>query len=155
MTQDIRIFLRNGFHNINTLKELWNYKQKLFVSTTKIGKNTTNILKLLFFVTFCHIKPNIYIQKTKFASHKQYLFLLLISRNEKKDFNWPKYTTHFLTFSGKKRPTNLYKWHLQKPFPPMCMLLLQLASMNVFYSMWWLEDIAFHESLSCVALRFS
>ena len=28
------------------------------------------------------------------------------------------------------------------------MLLLQLASMNVFYSIWWLEDIVFGESLS-------
>ena len=28
------------------------------------------------------------------------------------------------------------------------MLLLQLASMNAFYSMWQPEDITFHESLS-------
>ena len=27
------------------------------------------------------------------------------------------------------------------------MLLVQLASMNVFYSMWWLEDITFCKSL--------
>ena len=31
-----------------------------------------------------HIKPNIYIKKTKFASNKQYLFHLLTSRNTKK-----------------------------------------------------------------------
>ena len=45
------------------------------MSATKIGENTT---------TICHIKPNIYTQKTKFASHKQYLFRLFTSRNAKK-----------------------------------------------------------------------
>ena len=34
--------------------------------------------------TLCQIKPNIYIQKTKFASRKQYLFCLLTSRYAKK-----------------------------------------------------------------------
>ena len=34
--------------------------------------------------TLCQIKPNIYIQKTKFASHKQYLFCVLTCRNAKK-----------------------------------------------------------------------
>ena len=35
----------------------------IYVSTTKIGENTTNILKLLFYnkFTICHIKLNIYI----------------------------------------------------------------------------------------------
>ena len=37
-----------------TLKELQNYKQKLFLSSTKIGKNKTNILKLLFFTINLH-----------------------------------------------------------------------------------------------------
>ena len=32
----------------------------------------------------CHIKLNIYTQKTKFTSHKQYLLRLLFSRNAKK-----------------------------------------------------------------------
>ena len=51
------------FQNSFDLKELRNYNQVIFVSTTKIGKNTTNILKLLFFCskfTLCHINPNNY-----------------------------------------------------------------------------------------------
>ena len=81
----------------------------------------------------CHIKPNSYIQKTKFASQKQYLFCLLTSRNAKKHSNRLNYTTRFLTLSEKKRFTNLYKWQLQKPISPVCKLLVQLASMNVLY----------------------
>ena len=34
------------------------------------------------------------------------------------------------------------------------MLLLQLASMNVFYSMGYLKEIAFHESLSLLLDSF-
>ena len=43
-----------------------------------------------------------------FASHKQYLSSLLTSRKAKNS-NRPKYTTHFITLSEKKRPTNLKK----------------------------------------------
>ena len=37
--------------------------------------------------TICHINPNIYIKKTKFASHKQYLFPLITCINTKKTQN--------------------------------------------------------------------
>ena len=50
--------------------------------------------------------------------------------------------------SEKKRPTNLSKCQLQEPFSSVCMLLLQLASINGFYSEGHLKDTAFHESLS-------
>ena len=60
----------------------------MFAITTKIGKNTANFLNCYFsrlIQTFqTHIKPKIYIEKTKFASHKQYLFGLLTYRNTKK-----------------------------------------------------------------------
>ena len=45
----------------------------------------------------------------------------------KEDLNEAKYTTLFLTLSGKKQPTNLEKWQQRKPFAPVCMLLVQLA----------------------------
>ena len=48
-------------------------KQKIsFESATKIGENRTNILAVVFpnILTFLHIKPNIYIQKTKFTARK-------------------------------------------------------------------------------------
>ena len=35
-----------------------------------------------------------------------------------------------------------------KSFSPVCMLLVQLALINVFYFMWQLEDMVFHKSLS-------
>ena len=40
----------------------------------------------------------------------------------------------FPTLSEKKRPTNLSKCQQQELFSSVCMLLLQLASINVFYS---------------------
>ena len=63
------------------------YRKITFVSATKIDENTTKILKLLFLIinlNSVHIKPNIYIWKTEFVSHKQYLSRLLTSRNAKK-----------------------------------------------------------------------
>ena len=41
------------------------------------------------------------------------------------------------------------------PKSPVCMLLVKLASMNVFYSMWLLEGITFHKSLSFVWGNFN
>ena len=41
----------------------------------------------------------------------------------------------FFTLSEKKPPANLEKWQEQRPFSPVCLLLLQRASMNAFYSL--------------------
>ena len=60
------------------------------MSTTTVGKNITNLLKLLF--SLYHIKPIIYIWKTKFASHKQYLFPLLKRLKQTKVFYAFSYT---------------------------------------------------------------
>ena len=56
----------------------------IFVSTTKIGENKTNIFKIAVFhnkFKLCHIKPNTSIYETKFASNKHYLSRLVTSRN--------------------------------------------------------------------------
>ena len=50
------------------------------------------------------------------------------------------------TMSEKKELTNLQKSQLLKAFTPVCMLLIQLASVNVFYSMQGLEIIVFRKS---------
>ena len=42
-----------------------------------------------------------------------------------------------------------------KPFFPVCMLLVQLASRNIFYFMSQLEDITFHVSLSLLLQCFN
>ena len=51
----------------------------IFVSDPKIGENIANIKTAIFQNKFTlrHISPGIYIQKTQFTSHKQYLFGLL------------------------------------------------------------------------------
>ena len=41
-----------------------------------------------------------------------------------------------LTLSEKKGLTNIQKKQLKKTFSPVCILSVQLASMNVSYSMW-------------------
>ena len=55
---------------------------------TIIGGNTTNILNCYFQKIFMlwHIRLKIYMWKTKFSFHKQYLFGLLFSRNAKKAY---------------------------------------------------------------------
>ena len=59
---------------------------------------------------------NIYIWKTTFTSHKQYLFGSFLSRNAKKTHTDTKYTAIFLTLSEKKRLANLQMQQLQKSF---------------------------------------
>ena len=65
--------------------------------------------------TLCQIKPNIYIQKTKFASHKEYLFCVLTCRNAKKTqtdqsiplvflFVWKQTTDKPLKVTAVKNP---------------------------------------------------
>ena len=60
------------------------------MSTTKVGKNITNLWKLLF--SLYHIKPIIFILKTKFAFHKQYFFPLLKRLEQTKVFYAFSYT---------------------------------------------------------------
>ena len=64
--------------------------------------------------------------------HKQYSFGLIVSGNAKKTHT-DQVHFHFFTLSEKKRLLHLLP-HLQKNFSPACMLFLQVASMNVFYS---------------------
>ena len=76
----------------------------IFVSTTKIGENTTNILTAFFqnAFTLWHIKRNIYIRKTEFTSHLFFYSLemqrrLMQTKLHKKFFNSVcKETTHNL-----------------------------------------------------------
>ena len=64
------------------------YKRKLFLCLPqKQRKHNQHSKTAIFFYnkcTVCQIKPNIYKQKTKFTSCKQYLFPFLTSRYAKK-----------------------------------------------------------------------
>ena len=71
------------------LKELRNYKQKLFLCPPQNRRKHNQHFKTAVFYnkfTLRHIKPTSSLRhiKTKFASLKQYLFCLLTSRNAKK-----------------------------------------------------------------------
>ena len=66
--------------------------------------------------------------------------------------NKAKYTKHFFTFSEKKPLTNLEKLQQQRLFSPLCMLLVKLASINVFYSLWQLEDCIFWLLTVCIGV---
>ena len=69
------------------LKELRNYKWKLFLCPPQKRQKHNQHFQTTVFdnkFTLCHIKTNTHIHKTKFASHKQYLFCLLTSRSAKK-----------------------------------------------------------------------
>ena len=55
------------------------------MSATKIGESKTNNSKLLFFAINLQFVKSNQISITKFTSHKQYLFSLLTSRNEKRE----------------------------------------------------------------------
>ena len=79
-----------------------------------------------------HIKLSVYQCKNKSTSHIQYLFGHLFSRNAKKTHADQMIVQVFLALSEKKHLTNLQKKKLRKTFSQVCMLLVQLASMNVF-----------------------
>ena len=120
--------------------KLW--AKVILVSASKIGESTTNILKLLFFTIDLHFV------KLKQISTYRKLNLTLTS------------SIHFvfLPLEMKKMAATdqskalvfllCLKVASAKTFSPVYMLLVHLALMNVFYSMWYMEDLKFCESLS-------
>ena len=82
----------------------------IFVSATKINENTTNTLKLLFFIINLHSVTSNRIstyRKLNLPLTSSIYFVFLPLEIQKKDSNRPKYTTRLLILSEKKRPTNL------------------------------------------------
>ena len=66
--------------------------------------------------------------ETKFTSYKQYLFLLLFSRNVKKTHTVQrKYTANFLTPSEKKLLVNIQKDQQLKNISQIFISLIKLA----------------------------
>ena len=89
---------------------------KSFVPATKIGESTNSIFEYYFawkIYTLAH--QTIFIQKSKFTSHKQYSLGLTFSRIPKKIIQ-TKYTTSFFTLSEKKRLTNFQNKQQQITF---------------------------------------
>ena len=66
--------------------------------------------------TLFQIKPNIYIQKTKFASYKQYLTCVFISRNAKETWTNQSIPLVFLLCLKRNDPQPLKVVAAQNPF---------------------------------------
>ena len=66
--------------------------------------------------TLCQIKPNIYIQKTKFASYKQYLICVFICRNAKETWTDQSIPLVFLLCLKRNDPQPLKVAAAQNPF---------------------------------------
>ena len=121
-----------------------------FVSPTKTGENKTNILKLLFFLINLHfvllnqISPY---RKLNFPLTSSIYFAFLPPEMQKRLQQTKVYHT-FSYFVWKETTRKPLKVTAAKAAFPSVYGMLQLASINIFYSMWWLEGIAFHESLS-------
>ena len=84
-------------------------------------------------------------QTSNLHEKKQYLLGFLLSVNPEDSYR-PKYTTSF--YSVRETIHKLSKVsQLEENFFPEWMALEELNSINVFYSTWYLEDIAFNVTL--------
>ena len=79
---------------------------------------------------------NIYIWKSKFTSHKQYLFGLVFSGNAKKTHT-EQSILQFSLLCLKRSDSHSFKSsNCKEYFSPVCIFSVQLASKKVFYSAW-------------------
>ena len=92
--------------------------------------------------TLCQIKPNIYIQKTKFASYKQYLICVFICRNAKETWTDQSIPLVFLLCLKRNDPQPLKVAAAQNPFIQCVRNWYNLPRECSFF----LEDITFRES---------
>ena len=107
------------------------------MSATKVEANTTNVLKQLFFVTNLHSVTSNQIstyRNLNLPLTSSIYFVFLSLEIQKKTLT--DQTDAFSYYVWKEATQKPLKVAAKKPFYPVCMLLLQLASMNVFYSMW-------------------
>ena len=96
------------------LKEIRSYNRKLFLCPAQKQAKTQSTFQHVSY-TFSHQTKYLYRQKAKFILPKSYLNLF---------YSVWKETTH-----------KTLKQQMQKAFALVRMLLVQLASMNIFYSM--------------------
>ena len=118
-----------------------------FVSAIKTGESITNILKLLFFTISLHcIKSNQIstYRKLNFSLTRSIYFVFLPLEMEKRLEQTKLY--HSFSYVFLKETTHkLLKVAATKILFSVCILLVQFASMNVFYAMC---GITFRKSLS-------
>ena len=118
-----------------SLKELQSYNWKSFLCPSqKTPKTTAGILAAVFkdMSTLRHIKVSIYIWKTKSTSHKQYFLVFFSLEMQIRLIQTKVYCQVF--YSGWKETTHesSIMYELPKKIFPVCIISVQLASMNVF-----------------------
>ena len=82
--------------------------------------------------TLWHIKSTTYMKQNKFTSSKQYLFGFFLSGNWKKTLKHRRLLQVFLLRLKSKDSQPWKLSQVRKIFPLVCMLLVQLALINVF-----------------------
>ena len=115
--------------------------QIIFVSDTKINKSTTNTLNCYFskyIYIFAHQTNHLHIEKQVYCSSTVLSVGLIFCGNPK---------TSTLQVVWKEMIPKPSKVVSVKSFFSSVNVILQLASLNGFYSMQWLEDIFFYKSL--------
>ena len=121
------------FYFFDLFKELRNYNCILFLYPPRKRQKYNQHFKLFFLpsmLTLWHIRLSSY-RKTSLIFTKS-INLILSSLEIYGRVIHTKYTTRFFTLSEKKPLPNIQKQQLQKTFSPVSMLLLLLASINVF-----------------------
>ena len=103
------------------------------MSTTKTGKNTTNILKFLFFIINLHsvtsIQISIYIYKNLNLPLTSSIYFVFLPLEMQKKTQTDQSIPCVFLLCLKRNDPQTFKCQLQKSFPPVCMLLLKLALM--------------------------
>ena len=111
--------MMTNFRNVLYLKELRNCNQKLFLCPPQKEVTTQQTFQTAIFLNKCTltlIKLNIYMKKTKFKSHKQYLCCVLFSGNVETNIQTKMYYI-FLALSLKRNGSQTFKCSSSnKPF---------------------------------------
>ena len=120
------------------------------MSATKTGGNADNILKLLFFIINLHfvISNQLSTSRKLNVPLTSIVCFVFFPLEMQKRIEQTKVYHAFSHFIWKETTHKHLKVAAARTLFPVCMLLLQLASMSVFYSTWYLKEIVFHESLS-------
>ena len=119
------------------LKELQKYNRKLFLCPPQ---NTQPTLMLFFMINLSFVTSK---RKTSTSAFRKIglllinnIYFIFCSLEIQERLRQTKLYYNLYTLSERKRLPNLQKSQLQKAFSPVCLLLAQLASQNICYSMW-------------------
>ena len=128
----LEVIQNNYWH----LKEVRKYNQKFLCPP----QNAQPTLMLFFMINLSFVTSK---RKTSISTFRK-IDLLLINNTYfifssleiQESLRQTKVYYNFYTLPEEKRLPNLQMSQLRKAFSPVCLLLVQLASQNICYSMW-------------------